>query len=388
MSKIFYLFMLIPGRINFLQMGRWGEYNESTYRTNFEQFFPFLEFNCKLVRKYGSGYYILAFDPSFLRKSGKFTPYKSVFWSGCAQKALPGLEIGCCSVIDMARNTAYHLDAIPTPDKQTRTDHDVTLLQHYSQTIIRHYNDGAKELSNIIALDGFFAKKGIMDDLATQTDAIVISKLRSDANLRYLYMGEQTGKAGRPRLFEGKVNLNKLNQAHFSLVYSDSSIAIYDGIVWSVAMKRNIRIAFVQYYDDKNKKHKPTNRQLYYSLDLSIPACYIAKFYKHRFQQEFINREGKQYTGLNDGQSRSINKMDFHCNASATAINIAKLDHECKIIAQNLDPQTPFSMANVKTIAHNQSIVERIMAMYDQNPNLKINHPDVQSVIFTGLIPA
>ena len=93
MSKIFYLFMLIPRRINFLQMGRWGEYNESTYRTNFEQFFPFLEFNCKLVQKYGSGYYILAFDPSFLRKSGKFTPYKSVFWSGCAQKALPGLDI-------------------------------------------------------------------------------------------------------------------------------------------------------------------------------------------------------------------------------------------------------------------------------------------------------
>jgi hypothetical protein len=32
MSKILYLFILITNRINFLQMGRWGEYNESTYR--------------------------------------------------------------------------------------------------------------------------------------------------------------------------------------------------------------------------------------------------------------------------------------------------------------------------------------------------------------------
>ena len=78
--------------------------------------------------------------------------------------------------------------------------------------------------------------------------------------------------------------------------------------------------------------------------------------------------------------------MDFHCNASATAINIAKLDHECKIIAEKLDPKTPFSMANIKTIAHNQFIVERIIAMCDRKPNLKINHPDVQKLIFTGLI--
>lgn len=388
MSKIFYLFMLIPGRINFLQMGGWGDYNESTYRSNFEHFFPFLEFNCKLVQAYGSGYYILAFDPSFIRKSGKFTPYKSVFWSGCAQKALPGLEIGCCSAIDIARNTAYHLDAIPTPDKQTRTDHEVTLVQHYTQTMIRTYNDGANKLSNVIALDGFFAKKEIMDDLTTNTDAIVISKLRSDANLRYLYEGKKTGAAGRPRQFDGKVKLKCLKLVHFTLVYSDSGIAIYDGIVWSVALKRKIRLAFVQYYNAQEGKHKPTNYQLYYSTDLQIPAWYIAKFYKHRFQQEFINREGKQFTGLNDGQSRSINKIDFHCNTACTAVNIAKLEHECKLESEKLDPQTPFSMANVKILAHNDFIIQRIFTMFDQNPNLHINHPDVQKLIFTGLIAA
>lgn len=30
------LFMAIPGKVNFLQMGRYGEFSEQTYRNNFE----------------------------------------------------------------------------------------------------------------------------------------------------------------------------------------------------------------------------------------------------------------------------------------------------------------------------------------------------------------
>ena len=31
------LFMAIPGKVNFLQMGRYGEFSEQTYRNNFEK---------------------------------------------------------------------------------------------------------------------------------------------------------------------------------------------------------------------------------------------------------------------------------------------------------------------------------------------------------------
>ena len=158
MSKLFPLLWLIPGRVNFLQMGRWGDYHESTYRNNYEVYFDFAAFNCQLVSTYGSGYIVLAFDPSYIRKSGKKTPYKGIFWSGCDQKAKPGLEIGNFSAIDIARNTAYHLDAIQTPNKDALADHDVSLLQHYSQAIVSGYKKCAK-LSNIMTADGYFSKK-------------------------------------------------------------------------------------------------------------------------------------------------------------------------------------------------------------------------------------
>ena len=129
--------------------------------------------NCRLVSAYSSKYIVLAFDPSYISKSGKHTPYKGYFWSGCAQKAKPGLEISNLSAIDISRNTAYHLDAIQTPDTQTLADHDVSLLQHYSQAMIQGYKK-CSALSNIMTSDGYFSKKEVVDDFVAQTDGIFI----------------------------------------------------------------------------------------------------------------------------------------------------------------------------------------------------------------------
>lgn len=77
-------------RVNFLQLGRYGQLGEQTYRNQFEERFPFREFNIELVKQHGSGQTILAFDPSYISKSGKHTPGPGYFWSGCAKKAKGG----------------------------------------------------------------------------------------------------------------------------------------------------------------------------------------------------------------------------------------------------------------------------------------------------------
>lgn len=44
------LFMAIPGKVNFLQMGRYGEFSEQTYRNNFaNETFDWFSFNEHLV---------------------------------------------------------------------------------------------------------------------------------------------------------------------------------------------------------------------------------------------------------------------------------------------------------------------------------------------------
>ncbi len=61
------LFMAIPGKVNFLQMGRYGEFSEQTYRNNFEnEAFDWFAFNEYLVRKVLNGKFLaIAVDPSF-----------------------------------------------------------------------------------------------------------------------------------------------------------------------------------------------------------------------------------------------------------------------------------------------------------------------------------
>ena len=76
------LFMTIRGRINFLQMGRYGRYNESTYREGFEKEFDFLSFNAHLIHDQCSEAVILGFDPSYLNKSSKHTPGLGYYYSG------------------------------------------------------------------------------------------------------------------------------------------------------------------------------------------------------------------------------------------------------------------------------------------------------------------
>src|SRR5690554_7224790 len=86
------LYLGIKGRINFLQFERYGNHDEQSFRNQFEKPFDFMRFNKELIFEHGSGHYTIAFDSSYISKSGK-PPRLGYFWSGCAGKAKWGLEI-------------------------------------------------------------------------------------------------------------------------------------------------------------------------------------------------------------------------------------------------------------------------------------------------------
>ncbi len=86
-NEAFIHFSCIKGRINFLQLARFGKHEKQRYRQQFEKPFDFLTFNKELILAHGSGRFIIAFDPSYINKSGKRTPGVGYFWSGCASRA-------------------------------------------------------------------------------------------------------------------------------------------------------------------------------------------------------------------------------------------------------------------------------------------------------------
>jgi len=102
-------------------------------------------------------------------------------------------------------------------------------------------------------------------------------------------------------------------------------------------------------------------------------------------QTEFIFRDAKQFTGLEDCQARDAQKLAFHFNASLTALNLAKLE-----ALQQHSGQAPFvfSMASVKRRALNQHLLERFICNLDLDPSQIKSHPNYSSLCNYGIIAA
>ncbi len=71
------LYIIIPCRINFLRMGRYGTSCEQRFRRNFSKDFDWLEFNLSLSERILTcDRKAIAIDPGYISKSGKCTPWK------------------------------------------------------------------------------------------------------------------------------------------------------------------------------------------------------------------------------------------------------------------------------------------------------------------------
>jgi Transposase DDE domain len=191
-------------------------------------------------------------------------------------------------------------------------------------------------------------------------DLHLVSKLRIDADLRYCYTGAQKPR-GAPRKYDGKVDLSDLSRLKL-VTQPDPDIQLYTQVVWHISLKRQIRIV---YLINISQPDKPLVALLF-STDTALEPVRLYEYYKARFQIEFIFREAKQFTGLNDCQSRQEDALDFHFNVTLGALNLAKLEQmpSPPQSAHALQPVS-FSMATYKRQALNHHFLERFITMLD-----------------------
>src|SRR4051794_639557 len=105
---------MLPVRYNFLSLSRYGGYSDRAIREQFTKPLPFVELFDVLYRPLQQKECILAFDPTFIPKSGKQTPGLYQFWNGSDRRAQQGLEAGVLALIDVEDHMAYHIEATQT----------------------------------------------------------------------------------------------------------------------------------------------------------------------------------------------------------------------------------------------------------------------------------
>lgn len=376
--QVLVLFLSIKGKINFLQLERFSGKCEQSFRYFFERGFEFLSFNKALIKLNITGETAIAFDPSYISKSGKKTPGVGYFWSGCAGRAKWGLEFCGLAVLDLARQTAFHLYGFQTVDLQD----DETLPQFYAKKLLENKQD-LISISKYIVADAYFSKITFVESLTLEGFQI-ISRLRDDANLQYHFKGQQKEGRGRHKKYDGKFNPKNLDLNHVTLVSELEDEKTYSFSAYSISLKRSLNIVIIY---SRNKKGKWIHK-IYFSTDLNQDWKDILKMYIQRFQIEFLYRDAKQFTGLNDCEARSINKLNFHWNMSLTTVNIAKIATWISKKDKNLKESPAFSMSDAKTMCYNNLLLSRFISMFGINPKLAKNKSIIKQLLNFGKIAA
>ncbi|MEM9830846.1 MAG: hypothetical protein AAF944_09410 [Bacteroidota bacterium] len=110
------VFLSAKGRYNFTNLGCWGELCERTFRRNYDKAFDFRHFSVVLIDLFLDNHsWIAVSDCSYVAKSGKKTYGLDRYWSGCARKAIKGLEVSALALVSVNNGLALTLSVNQTP---------------------------------------------------------------------------------------------------------------------------------------------------------------------------------------------------------------------------------------------------------------------------------
>ena len=170
--EILTLYMILPRKINFTQMARYGKHGEQTYRQNFNRkkkdCIDWLLLKLSLARRVldMDGLRAIAIDPCYISKAGKKTPHIGRFWSGCAGAVKHGLEIMGVGLLDAASNKCMMLRAHQTIGNSALKMRNKILVEYYI-CVMKRYSKKLLSITDIVVADAFFStstfEKGISE---------------------------------------------------------------------------------------------------------------------------------------------------------------------------------------------------------------------------------
>ena len=210
--EVMFLFVSVR-KVNFTQMGKYGRHCEQTYRNNFTKEVDWVAYNTDLTRKVfsdPSDLLAIAVDQSHITKSGKCTWGVGRFWSGCDQSVMPGLEITGIGAVNATRRECMALRAVQTPGKRWLAENlgkggKKADLHDWYIKVVKDYASQLQAITDILVADALYSTEKIVTAMVL-LGFVMVSRLRKDTVLRYVYTGPRTGKRGAPRKYDGKID--------------------------------------------------------------------------------------------------------------------------------------------------------------------------------------
>jgi hypothetical protein len=363
MSRIAQGMLNMSGRVTMLGLSRWAGKGGS-YRT-VQRFFNAViswpEIFCRFVMQHlhrPGGEYLLIGDESVVTKSGKETHGLDYFFSGLLNKVVKGISIFSLSWVSVEERRSYPLrveqvirsdaeKAAAKERKQKRAkktkaapkkkrgrpkgsrNRDKTQVE-LSPELKRIQEMVKKQLNMLqdwltvryLVLDGHFGNNNALQ-MVRQCGLHLISKLRYDAALSFVYDGEQKRNGPRKK-YAQKIDYRNIPQQY--LVEK----SIKDGIETRIYQAQLLHHEFAQMLNvviitKTNLKTGAFANVNLFSSDLELSYEKIIDFYSLRFQIEFNFRDAKQYWGLEDFMNIKEVPLTNALNLSLFMVNLSQV---------------------------------------------------------------
>jgi putative transposase len=333
--------LTMTGRITMLGLSRWAEKGGS-YRT-LQRFYNttipwgttlWLFFKAHL---YQPGMdYLLVGDESVVTKAGKTTHGLDRFFSSLFGKPVPGLAFLTFSLVSVQQRKSFPL----LVEQVVRSDEEKARIRQEKAAKASRKRTGAKKkgpsgrpkgstnknkrqidwneelrrvkrmastliarvrplyLLRYLVLDGHFGNNNVMQMVRQCLSLHLISKLRYDSALYFLYEGAQKPK-GRKRVYGAKIEYDAIPSKYLvqTTTHEDIQTDIYQATMRHKSFADPLNVVFIV-KTNLSTQHKA--HVILFSSDLNLTYDTLIDYYQLRFQIEFNFRDAKQFWGFED----------------------------------------------------------------------------------------
>lgn len=259
---------------------------------------------------------VIAIDQSFVRNTKDKALDDCPFGPTPDPNKLQGLEVLGIGMINADSKECMMLRAVQALGVNGLSAHELTLNEWYLSYLWK-YREELQTLTNIVVADAAFSTKPFVDGLQ-KVGFHLVSSLKNETALSYLYEGPATGMRGRPKKYDGEIDFSNLDLTKAKPIrINPAQGKAFEIAAWCPTLDRNIKLV-VHYL------HNGT-RRLYFSTDEFMRGIDIYDFYRSRFLMESCFRATTQFSNIPDTGPIADDAMVLPHNASLSALNIMRL---------------------------------------------------------------
>jgi hypothetical protein len=414
LQRIIVAMLTMTGRVTMLGISRWTEQGGS-YRTVqrlFAKTLPWAAMGWLFIRHHllrAEHEYVLAGDETVITKAGKQTHGLDRFFSSLYGKPVPGLAFFALSLVSVQERRSYpvlveqhlrtaeekqteHTKPKGSTDKkaagrpQGGKNHDKRQIEWTSELrlIAAMLHKLMSLLTGICSvsyfvLDGHFGNNNAVQMVLQSGGLQLISKLRQDAALYFVYDGPQK-QFGPRRRYGAKLNYQDIPEHYQVAAYQEEQVQTvnYQATMLHKSFAIPLNVVIVV---KSNRQTGARAHAVLFSSDLALTYTKLIDYYSLRFQLEFNFRDAKQFWGLEDFMNVKPTAVTNAVNLSFLMVNLS----HC-LIQQMRQDQAAVSLLDLKAFFRGRRYALATLNLLPEPPSSFISDQIVRIVATLGSI--